>query len=113
METLSTWQSYLRIIWLQIKWSFKRSGLSLGGGGGQKILLLIMPEKYYTINYQFVILFKNSSGPAGTLLLVSQWGPERLYLVPEPLLLLAVYRPTFSISVSVVNNTRHIDIINR
>ncbi len=28
--------------------------------GGQKILLLVMPKKYSTINYQFVILFKNS-----------------------------------------------------
>ncbi len=42
-----------------------KCGLSRGVDfrqGGQKIILLVMPEKYCTINYQFVILFKNSFG---------------------------------------------------
>ncbi len=40
---------------------YRLSGLSRGVVF-QKILFLVMPEKYCTINYQFVILFKNSSG---------------------------------------------------
>ncbi len=69
---LVIYMSWIQSAWTPIQWSlswettlcYRLSGLSrwvVFRQGGQKILLIVMPENC-TVNYQFVILFKNSSG---------------------------------------------------